>query len=383
MRALKKLPVSLLQLPLSVRLGSVICLFPLCMFIYALVYPYTHSAISLVIPILIAAWFFRYRGMLLCLVTTLFTALAVRTFFFHISIWLPSSHYYELTATIAALTIGLIIAYLRSTVDIVEVARQKAQRAEKELQVAYQQQQDNMQQKDRFLMHINHELRSPLTTIYSSLQLLQSHYDGESPLPDEFQTQCVQRSMQSCEDLITLINHVMKTTTLNGETIPPHLETVSVYQVIQNILDEGDLDIMHTYSLRLKIPKRLQVEADREFLGQIFRHLLSNVCKYCPPQTPVTISVTYDVPPDFAMKSKMVCIRVQDAGPGIPPEEATQIFLPFGRLQRDIAMQTPGSGLGLAISKQLVETMDGSIWVESTGQPGIGSCFCVALPADE
>jgi len=72
---------------------------------------------------------------------------------------------------------------------------------------------------------------------------------------------------------------------------------------------------------------------------------------------------------------------VQDAGPGIPPEEIPLLFEKFVRLKRDLAGPTRGTGLGLYLCKQLVEAMGGSIWVESSGRIGEGSRFCFTLPA--
>jgi len=72
---------------------------------------------------------------------------------------------------------------------------------------------------------------------------------------------------------------------------------------------------------------------------------------------------------------------VQDTGPGIPPDELPNLFGQFARLERDLSGPVRGSGLGLYISKQMVESMGGRIWVESTGVPGQGSCFSFTLPA--
>jgi len=73
-----------------------------------------------------------------------------------------------------------------------------------------------------------------------------------------------------------------------------------------------------------------------------------------------------------------VCVK--DEGPGIPPALAPLLFEQFVRLPRDLSGPTPGTGLGLYISRQLVEAMGGRIWIESTGLPDQGSCFCFALP---
>ncbi len=65
---------------------------------------------------------------------------------------------------------------------------------------------------------------------------------------------------------------------------------------------------------------------------------------------------------------------------GIPPEEAPLLFGKFVRLQRDLSGAVRGTGLGLYISKQLVEAMQGNLWVESAGRIGEGSRFCLTLP---
>ncbi len=74
-----------------------------------------------------------------------------------------------------------------------------------------------------------------------------------------------------------------------------------------------------------------------------------------------------------------MCLSVQDAGPGIPPEELPLLFEKLVRLKRDLAGPTRGTGLGLYICKQLVEEMGGRIWVESSGRMGEGSRFCMTL----
>ncbi len=71
---------------------------------------------------------------------------------------------------------------------------------------------------------------------------------------------------------------------------------------------------------------------------------------------------------------------MKDEGPGIPPEEVPLLFGKFVRLQRDLSGAVRGTGLGLYISKQLVEAMQGHLWVESAGRMGEGSRFCFTLP---
>src|SRR5436309_15218831 len=76
-----------------------------------------------------------------------------------------------------------------------------------------------------------------------------------------------------------------------------------------------------------------------------------------------------------------VRIEVTDQGLGIPPVEQERIFEKFYRLDAAMSRGVGGSGLGLFISRELVELMDGRIWV--TSQPGVGSTFSFELPAGE
>jgi signal transduction histidine kinase len=126
------------------------------------------------------------------------------------------------------------------------------------------------------------------------------------------------------------------------------------------------------------------VRADRQFLHQILVNLLSNAFKYTPGGTTITISAEPYVPaPENGTRetAPKVLVCVQDAGPGIPPEDIPLLFGKFVRLKRDMVGSVRGTGLGLYICKQMVENMGGRIWVESTGIPGEGSRFCFTLDA--
>jgi signal transduction histidine kinase len=134
-----------------------------------------------------------------------------------------------------------------------------------------------------------------------------------------------------------------------------------------------------SYSIHLDIPESLALWADPQYLRQVLRNLLSNAFKYTPRQTNIVISAALEEGKGQGA-SDMVRLCVKDAGMGIPPAEIPLLFEKFVRLQRDMSGSKQGTGLGLYISKQVVEAMGGRIWVESTGVPGQGSCFCFTLP---
>jgi signal transduction histidine kinase len=135
------------------------------------------------------------------------------------------------------------------------------------------------------------------------------------------------------------------------------------------------------YHIKLDIPETLFVRANKQYVHQVLLNLLSNAFKYSPRYTSIIVSaqMSDDSTANESMQ-KLVCVSVQDAGPGIPSLEASVLFGKFVRLKRDLVGSVRGTGLGLYISKQLVEAMGGNIWVESTGIAGQGSRFSFTLP---
>ena len=112
------------------------------------------------------------------------------------------------------------------------------------------------------------------------------------------------------------------------------------------------------------------VRADRAKIKQVVFNLLSNAIKFSPAGGTIRLRV------GSGEYGDEIRIAVQDAGPGIPPEEQERIFEPFVRLPEQEPRE--GTGLGLAIARKLVELHGGRIWVESL--PGKGSTFSFSLP---
>ena len=374
-----------------IRLAMTVIVFIACSLTYTIMYPATHIAGIVVLPIVLAAWFFRYRGMWLCILATILVIKLINEFLLHISFWSMSALAFVLSGVISLVVIGLIVAYLRSTVDLVEMTRQKERVAEQQMAQAFRQQQELMQQKDAFLNHIHHELRSPLTVIYGSLQILTNDRYNDQKDFTSFQNMCLEQAMEGCQDLMHLVSQVLEAT-INRRSFPvPIPQAYSLAQVAEDLFEHGDPRIAYHSQLCLDSSADVMIWADQRFLKQILWNIFLNICIYCAPHPTIHLSVHPSegrellAKPDEerALPAKDVpwwCIRVSDSGPGIPPEEIGNLFSPFVRLKRDVAMSTPGSGLGLYISKQLVEAMGGNIWVESSGRQGEGSCFCFTLP---
>jgi len=247
--------------------------------------------------------------------------------------------------------------------QLVETARLKTKQVEE--------QQRLNQLKDQFIASVSHELRTPLTAVYGYIELL-SDYQGR--FDTATQASFIRRVKQACDDLLILTNAILEVSEVDRDLVKISCAPTPLVPVVQGILTSFDPRVVQAYTLAVDIPEDVTVLADQQALQQVLRNLLSNAFKYAPKGTPVSIRAVAD-------EHSQVCIRVQDAGPGIPPAELPLLFQKFVRLKRELSGPVRGTGLGLYISKQLIEAMHGRIWVESSGEPGEGSCFCFTLPS--
>ncbi len=393
MRFLNTLLIGLIRLPFPLRLGIVLFCYILCFVLY-LFSQFTGPLWAL--PLALAVWLFTPRGAFICtILTVIILALAI-SIGSHSIFWPSSLLLGFFTGTLALLTEAVFIYYLRfllekaeaSRLEILYTEQQKllayelqleAQQAQHQLSMAYEQQKQLNQLKDRFILNVSHELRTPVQTVLGYLELLQ---EFEDQLDRAARTDCLIHAFQACQELQLLVNNVLDTVQIsNGERLPKK-EEISVLQVVQNVIELLDPQQRQDFTIQLEIPDHLTVLADSQQVRQVIRNLLTNGLKYCPPPGIVTIRAELsEAAKQEETSPQFVCISIKDTGPGVPSEELPFLFERFVRLKRDLSGSVRGTGLGLSISKELVETMGGCIWVESSGIAGEGSCFSFTLPS--
>jgi len=221
------------------------------------------------------------------------------------------------------------------------------------------------QAKNKFLANISHELRTPLNGILGFTQLLQK----KAYLLDEDKNKV--SIIKECSDnLLNLISEILDISSIESRQIKPDISefdfdallagTVSIFKLQA---DQKHLDMAVRTAA---IPHFLL--GDDKRIRQILINLINNAIKYTD-QGHVIISYGYrDGRLDFA---------VEDTGCGIAKKDQEQIFFPFVQIQAT-QFKREGVGLGLAITLELVNSMSGTLTVNS--QPGIGSTFSVSLP---
>jgi signal transduction histidine kinase len=247
------------------------------------------------------------------------------------------------------------------------------------IEAAYEQQRRLNEIKDQFLLNVSHELRTPLTQVYGYLELLGNFHDT---LTSEKRAGFTRQATQGCETLLQLINTILDAAGTDSHLNPPQTQELLVVDLVHEVLEQFEPLQRQEHPVHLEIAEGLVVQADRQSLCRVLRNLLSNAFKYTPPHTTIRVVATRcDRVTQHPDDISQLCICVQDSGPGIPHEDIPLLFGKFVRLKRDLASSIRGTGLGLYISKQLVEAMGGSIWVESAGIVGQGSRFYFTLPA--
>ncbi|GLV60262.1 hypothetical protein KDH_70820 [Dictyobacter sp. S3.2.2.5] len=346
-----------------------------------LLFPSTHNGVSMFLPIVIACWLFRYRGLLATMVLNGLTFQI--TYILLLRGLLPDQAFVVggIVGFITSLGLGVIVCWLRAAVDQVRMARQQilaaeqqrllVQLQEQQIALAYEQQRKINALKDQFLLNVSHELRTPLTVLGGSLEILNDFGERLDPTT---RAQYMKHAIESQEDLAALVDRVLDATEIISDIPNAKPEAIDVRHFLQEMLAHLKAHEIAAYTVHLQMPDQLMVWADPQFLGQVLHNLFSNIFKYVPTRTEIHIEGVQAEPTAF------ININIQDEGPGIPADEISLIFEKFVRLKRDMGGPTRGTGLGLYICKQLMEAMGGRIWVESSGQPGQGSRFCLSLP---
>lgn len=213
---------------------------------------------------------------------------------------------------------------------------------------------------------IAHELRTPLTVIQGNIEALQ---DGVFPLTVDALDPILDKTLllrRLVEDLRQLT--LAETGQLSLKMQPTDLHALAV----QSAEAFQSTAAARAISLVIDSPDGLPtVNADRQRVQQVFMNLLANALRYTPDGGSVTIRLT--------LEAGWIRAAVEDTGPGIPPEDRTNVFERFYRVDqgRARAADGSGSGLGLAVVRSIVEAHGGQIGVE--GAPDQGAIFWFTL----
>jgi signal transduction histidine kinase len=219
--------------------------------------------------------------------------------------------------------------------------------------------------KTNFIATVSHELKTPVSAIKFSLQLLENEKTG---LLNQEQHELIKSCEEDANNLLKIISELLnlaqvETGNIQLNILPVNLNDILQYAINTSKLAANQKNIVFEIDFPLDLFK---VNADKEKTAWVITNLISNAIRYSEKNSKISISASNQM--------DKVKLSIRDYGRGIEPQYIKQVFDRYFTVP---GTKKGGSGLGLAISKEFIEAQGGEIHVES--ELGVGSMFSIIL----
>lgn len=223
------------------------------------------------------------------------------------------------------------------------------------------------QDKNRFLHHISHELKTPLTAIREGAELLNERVVGSlNAQQGEIAVILRDNTLQ----LQKLIENLLDFNIASSRKSQLHLEQITLDTLIESVLTDHKVAIL-ARQLELDIALQpVKLACDRAKLQALVDNLVSNAIKFSPEKGRLHIRLE--------QQDEQAVIEVADSGPGIPQDERRRIFDAFYQGSASANTHVRGTGLGLSIAREYAQAHNG--YIEAIDNDGPGVCLKVVLP---
>jgi signal transduction histidine kinase len=260
------------------------------------------------------------------------------------------------SALIAALILFVSTGYLRS-------AEEKLRDSLEQMNEARHAAESANAARDKFVSFVSHELRAPLTSAHTWVELMDLNPDDKN-LDDGIKV-----LKDSIATLVRLIDDLGDVSRLTSGRLAIEPERIDLNELLRNACMETNPRLAEAnIYLDQELPdKPCVMMGDPVRIQQVFRNLLSNAGKYVPAGGWVKVALNMD--------DHLATVVVEDNGTGLTAEQCSRIFEPFYRTETN----SQGLGVGLAIAKAIMKAHDGSIEVSSGGVDE-GCRFTLRLP---
>ena len=224
------------------------------------------------------------------------------------------------------------------------------------------------QEKNKFLRHMSHELKTPLANIREGTELLLDGSVGELENPQREVTDILRMNglklQQLIENLLSFAAWQTKSEVLTLNDFEIRKQVISVARAQRLALKAANIQ------LKLEVDDVI-VNADQEKIRTVLDNLLSNAIKFTPRGGIITIRARR-TPTSFV-------IEFGDTGPGIPEDESSRIFEAFFQGRREQGGQVGGTGIGLSVVLECIQAHDGSVELVDSDE-FTGAHFRIHIP---
>jgi len=229
--------------------------------------------------------------------------------------------------------------------------------------------------KQKYIIGIVHEIKTPVTAIKSIIDLVLQQYVG--PISKEVEAKLMRAKIRT-EETLHLLNNVLRISRLKLLDIRS-AEEIDINLFIKNIL-EKQLDNIKSKNIKLKFEdRRLEkkfIKSDMILLELALSNIIGNSIKYVNENGEIEVIIE-DI-------NDKISIEVCDDGIGIPKDDLQKIFEQFYRASNIDRAKHEGSGMGLTITREIIERLGGEITAQSPSRLShdnhLGSCFTIILP---
>ena len=269
----------------------------------------------------------------------------------------------ELLAIVAFFAIGIMIWFIWRDARKERIYRENLEAANEEIQRI-------MNQRERLLLTITHDIKAPAASISGFIDLMKAYVSNPQGL------ECLQNIKNSAAHLSHLVASLLDYHQLENGLMKVHPTSFSPAQLVAESVEGMKLRAEEkglTISFECKMKGMEYFRADAFRIRQILDNLVSNAIKYTDRG-----SVTIQAQVSEILGKPTLTLSVKDTGKGMTDEEKQKVFQAFTRLKS--AQGIEGTGLGLSITQELVSLLGGEIILHST--LGKGSTFIVTIPIE-
>jgi two-component system sensor histidine kinase GlrK len=225
------------------------------------------------------------------------------------------------------------------------------------------------QEKNRFLHHISHELKTPLTAIREGAELLNERVVGNL---NAQQSEIAAILRDNTVELQKLIENLLDFNVASSRVSQLHVEQIALNDLIESVLADHKVAMLARQLVPDVSLQPVQMDGDRAKLQTLVDNLLSNAVKFSPEQGQLRVHLE--------RQDGQAVIEVADAGPGIPGQERRRIFDAFYQGSSSGNGHVRGTGLGLAIAREYAQAHGG--YIEVIDSEDQGACLRVVLPME-
>ena len=226
------------------------------------------------------------------------------------------------------------------------------------------------QEKTRFLQHISHELKTPLTAIREGAELLSEEMVGHL---NAQQAEIAAILRDNTLQLQKLIENLLNFNVAISRAFTLHVEPVALRGLIYNVLTDHKVAVLARQIVLDVSLQPVEIQGDQAKLRTVVDNLVSNAIKFSPERGRLHVYLE--------SRDGQAIIEVADSGPGIPEEERRRVFDAFYQGSKTANGHVRGTGLGLSIAREYAQAHGG--YIEVIDGESAGACLRVVLPLEQ